>query len=211
MPLEIINVEQGSPEWFQARLGIPTASMFQTVMASGKGGGESKTRLKYMRELAYERRTGRQSESFENAHTLRGREQEPKARNLYAFAREVDPQQVGFMKNYGAGASPDSLIGENNGLEIKCCLPHIQIERLQDQRLPPEYRHQVQGCMWIADRDRWDFMSYCPDLPPLIVPVKRDDAFIRQIADAVELFNEELEDLMAKLDGMRGVIVAEAA
>ena len=45
MTVEIIDCVQGSPEWFQARLGIPTASCFKDVQAKGegKGKGESET------------------------------------------------------------------------------------------------------------------------------------------------------------------------
>lgn len=51
---EIFICEQGSADWYEARRGIPTASMFSTVMASGRGGGESKTRRKYLLQLAGE-------------------------------------------------------------------------------------------------------------------------------------------------------------
>ena len=50
--MKIIDCEQGSPEWFSARSGIPTASEFHTVMAKGKGGGESLTRKTYLLKLA---------------------------------------------------------------------------------------------------------------------------------------------------------------
>jgi hypothetical protein len=32
--MQIINCDQGEPEWFTARAGIPTASEFHTVMAA---------------------------------------------------------------------------------------------------------------------------------------------------------------------------------
>mgnify|MGYP003388297107 FL=1 len=82
---EIIDVEQGSDDWFKARMGIPTASMFKTVMASGKGGGESVTRRKYMLQLAGERITTAPRESYTNEHMERGKEQEPAALAEYQF------------------------------------------------------------------------------------------------------------------------------
>ena len=60
--IEIDEIEQGSQEWFQIRLGIPTASNFSIVMASGRDGDESKTRAQYMRVLAGEILTGRPGE-----------------------------------------------------------------------------------------------------------------------------------------------------
>ncbi|MEC3912174.1 hypothetical protein U5A82_17345 [Sphingobium sp. CR2-8] len=56
--MQIYNYVQGTPEWFACRMGIPTASQFSTIMASGRGGGESKTRRTYMLKLAGEILTG---------------------------------------------------------------------------------------------------------------------------------------------------------
>ncbi len=186
--MQIIECEQGSPEWFAARLGIPTASEFSTVMAKGEG----KTRRTYLLKLAGELLTGEPQESYSNPHMERGKLMEEDARDAYSFAQDVEPQIVGFIRNGDAGCSPDSLIGDNGGLEIKTALAHIQIERILKGVLPAEHRAQVQGCIWLCERDWWDFVSYSPKLPPLIVRVPRDDGYIATLAGAVKAFNEEL-------------------
>jgi hypothetical protein len=66
-------VIQGSPEWFAARCGCATASEFVSVMAKGQG----KTRSAYLRRVVAEMLTGKPVETFKNAHTDRGHEQEP--------------------------------------------------------------------------------------------------------------------------------------
>ncbi|WP_191321565.1 lambda exonuclease family protein, partial [Camelimonas fluminis] len=182
------DIEQGTPAWFSARAGIPTASEFATVMAKGEG----KTRSKYMRRLAGEIITEECVESFSNVHMERGKLMEDEARAAYVFYRDAQPVQVGFVRNGNKGCSPDSLIGDNGGLEIKTALPDIQIDRLERKRLPPEYRAQVQGSLWVCEREWWDFISYWPKLPPLIVRVYRDEDFIKQMADEVDRFNDEL-------------------
>ena len=151
--MQIIDCEQGSPEWFAARAGIPTASQFATVMASGRGGAESKTRRTYMLKLAGEIITGDPMDSFSNAHTERGHEMEPEARNFYAFRHDVDPQLIGFIRNGNAGASPDSLIGENGLLEIKTKLPHLLIDVTLRGEFPTDHKAQCQGQLWIAERE----------------------------------------------------------
>lgn len=201
------GLEQGTPEWFETRRGIPTASTFATVMAKGEG----KTRLKLMRTLAAEIITGESVESFSNAHTERGKVMEAEAREAYAFIRDVEPVQVGFIRNGNKGASPDSLIGANGGLEIKTALPDIQIDRLERNRLPPEYRGQVQGSLWVSEREWWDFVSYWPKLPPLIVRVHRDEEFIKQMAAEVDRFNDELAGLVARLRSYSPSELSEAA
>lgn len=195
MSLQIIDCDQNSPEWISARLGIPTASKFATVMAKGEG----KTRSEYMRKLAGEIYTGEPSESFSNSHTERGHEFEPLARGEYAFITGNTVKQVGFVRNGNKGASPDSLIGDDGGLEIKTALPHIQIDRLDRDRLPPEYKAQVQGNLWVAEREWWDFVSFWPKLPILNVRVYRDEEYIEAMSDEVDRFNDELAAMVERI------------
>lgn len=190
--MQIIDCEQNSPEWYAARLGLPTASEFHTVLAVGKNGGASVTRKAYMRKLAGEIITGEPMESYNNVHMERGKVQEDEARNLYSFMTDADPLRVGFIVNGAKGASPDSLIGDNGGLEIKSALAHIQIERLQADELPSEHKAQVLGCMWVAEREWWDFASYCPKLPLFVKRVYRDEDYIKKLASEVDRFNVEL-------------------
>jgi hypothetical protein len=205
MAPRIISCEQGSPEWFAARLGLPTASEFSTVMAKGKDGGKSLTRKTYMLKLAGEILTGEPMESYSNQHMERGKEQEAEAREAYELMRDVDCQQVGFIVNGDKGCSPDSLIGDDGGLEIKTALPHIQVERLLKGDLPAEHRAQVQGVMWVAERKWLDFVSYCPRLPLLIVRVPRDDGYIATLAGAVKEFNAELANVVEAIRSAGGL------
>lgn len=126
--MEIINCEQGTPEWFKARAGMPTASEFQTVLMNGRGGGESKTRKTYMLKLAGEIITGEPMEQYTNVHMERGKIMEDEARGLYAFLKDAEPERVGFIVNGPKGCSPDSLIGDKGMIEIKTALPHILID-----------------------------------------------------------------------------------
>lgn len=192
--IQIYDIEQNTEEWLRARMGIPTASEFSTVMAKGRDGGASKTRADYLRKLAGEVLTDEPMESYTNAHMERGKVWEDDARRLYSFMTNEEPQRVGFVRNGNAGCSPDSLIGAEGGLEIKTALPHIQIERLRAGKLPPEHRHQVQGSIWITDRKWWDFVSYCPKLPLFVLRVERDDGFIAELSGAVAKFNAELAE-----------------
>lgn len=202
--IEIITCEQGSPEWYQARLGLPTASEFKTVMAKGEG----KTRRTYMLKLLGELMTGESEESYSNAHMERGKAQEADARNLYAFHRQVDPELVGFIKNGPKGCSPDSLIGKNGMLEVKTKLSHLQLEVLLANRVPPEHVAQCQGALWVAEREWIDFCSYRPKLPLFVIRAYRDETYIKKLSSEVDQFLAEMNDLMAKVSEYR---MAEAA
>jgi hypothetical protein len=191
--IQIIDCEQGSDEWFSARAGIPTASEFHTVMAVGPKGGKSLTRVDYLNKLAGEILTGEPMNNYVSSDMERGKQMEDEARDLYAFQTGTELQRVGFIRNGDKGASPDSLIGDKGGLEIKSAAAHVQIKRLLADELPSEHRAQVQGSMWVAEREWWDFISYCPKLPLFIKRVYRDEAYIKSLALAVELFNSELQ------------------
>lgn len=189
MTIQIVECEQGSGDWFSARLGIPTASEFSTVMAKGEG----KTRKAYMLKLAGEIVTGEPAESYTNQHMERGKILEDEARDLYAFQKNADPIRVGFVRNGMKGASPDSLLGDNGGLEIKTALPHIQIDRLMRDELPSEHKAQVQGSLWVCEREFWDFVSYSsPKLPLFVKRIYRDNGYIANLAGEVDRFNDEL-------------------
>lgn len=190
--MQIIDCEQGSPEWFAARLGIPTASEFSTVMAKGEG----KTRRKYLLRLAGEIITGEAEETYTNAHMERGKIMEDEARKMYAFINDAACQRVGFIRNGSMGCSPDSLIGEDGGVEIKTALAHIQVDRLLKNELPSEHRAQVQGFMLVTGRAWCDFVSYSPKLPLLVVRVQRDNGYIANLKGEIDRFNAELEQIV---------------
>lgn len=199
MTMEIFEYEQGGDEWKNARCGIPTSSEFHTVMAKGREGGASVTRRKYLMSLAGEVLTGEPMESFSNGHMERGRIMEDEARNLYAFLTDAEIRRVGFIRNGKKGASPDSLVGTEGGLEIKTALPHIQIERLLRGDLPPEHKAQVQGNIWLSERIFWDFVSYWPKLPLLKVRVFRDDIYIKNMSAEIDRFNDELAAMVESI------------
>jgi len=192
------DIEQGTPEWIAVRAGIPTASMYATVMAQGRGGGDSKTRRTYMLKLAGERLTGEPMDNYSNGHMERGHEHEPLARESYAFLTGTKPEQVGFIRSGDTGASPDSLVGEDGLVEIKSKLAHLHLEVLLSDAVPPEHTAQIQGQLWVAEREWLDFVSYCPKLELFVKRVYRDEPMIKKIEIAVDQFNAELNEIVAQ-------------
>lgn len=197
--MQVYDCEQNSPEWYACRLGIPTASMFATVMAKGKGGGDSLTRRTYLNKLAGEILTGKPMDNYVNGHMERGKEMEGEARNFYCFMNDVTPQRVGFVRNGQKGCSPDSFIDGSGMLEIKTKLPHLAIECLLRDEFPPEHKAQCQGALWVAEREWIDLCVYWPDIPLFVKRAARDDAYIADLSSAVDAFNSELADIVSKL------------
>lgn len=199
MTVEIFDCLQGSDEWFEVRAGIPTASGFHKVLAKGQG----KTRREYLLKLAGEIITGEPAESYSNAHMERGHAMEPEARAYYAFAKDAELEQVGFIRNGQKGCSPDSLVGTDGLLEVKTKLPHLAIDAILKDRFPPEHIAQCQGNLWVAEREWIDIIVYWPRIPPFIKRTYRDENYIRELAAEVDRFNDELAETVERIRQMR--------
>ena len=199
MTLVILECEQRSDQWYEARRGIPTASEFKAILSKGKGSAPSKTRLSYMRRLAGEIITGSPGETFESQAMIRGREMEDEARNFYIFMRDAEPQYVGFIRNERKGCSPDSLLGDDGMLEIKTQRADLLIETILKDEFPPEHKAQCQGQLWVAERQWLDLIVYWPGMPLFVKRVERDDEYIKALSAAVDAFNEDLDAMVAKV------------
>ena len=197
----IHNCTQYSPEWWQVRRGIPTASCADKIITpTGKLSSQSR---QYMNELLAES-LGFQDEPMEpTAWMLRGLELEPEARALYELLTETEVEQVGFVTNDAgtAGASPDGLLswaGFDAGWECKCPKASTHIGYLLGGSLPDYYKPQVHFSMAVTGFKRWIFMSHYPGLDPLIVTVIRDE-YTETIAKAIEGFVQQLSEARCKL------------
>jgi len=195
--IEVINVEQGTEEWRMARLGIPTASQFSTVLARGNG----LMRKKYLYALAGEIVTGQPMLTYSNEHMERGKAMEEDARNAYAFlSLNYVIQQVGFVKNGTAGYSPDGFVGNDGLLEIKTALPHIMVEHILKNEFPSEHKAQCQGGLWVTGREWIDLVIYWPGMPVFIRRSMRDEEYISKLDTAVDKFNEELGEIVKRVE-----------
>ena len=193
----ILTDEQGSPEWLASRLGRPSASMFSNLITtSGKPSSSAK---KYIAEMVAERLTGRSKPFYSNDHMERGNFLEPEAREAYEFITDLEVVETGFILHDSEefGFSPDGLVANDGGLEIKCPSDGVHAGYLIDGKVPTKYYQQVQGCMWVTGRDWWDFMSYHPEMPHLLVRMERNEEFIEAMATevnkAVEIIVKESE------------------
>jgi len=201
MPIIVPNedVQQGTPEWMEIRMGIPTASEFKKIL---KANGEpSASREKYMQELAYERLTGRVANPFTLSAFKRGKEMEPESRSTFESEFFVEVKEVAFVygdENKRYGCSPDGLIYDDGGFETKDALPHIQLERLKKNRIPTEHFHQLQGCLFTTHREYWWFRSYCRGMRPLNIKVERNEKFIKLLEARLKEFCDELDSFVRK-------------
>lgn len=191
-----MDIEQGSPEWFAARLGKATASNFNAIIARGSKGALLAGYKNYMAQIVIERMTGKTPERFKNSAMEWGADTENLARLMYTLRTGRAVRRVGFIEHetLKAGASPDGyILGEDNGqLEIKCPNTATHIETLEAKQMPAEYKAQVQGQLWITKGDYSDFVSFDPDMPErsqiFIQHIERDEPYIEMLQNAVGEF-----------------------
>lgn len=197
----ICESEQGTAEWLQERCGLPTSSNFDKIVTSK--GDRSASRLKYIYQLVGERISGQPVPMYNNYAMQRGTELEPEARAYYELLSDNVVQEVGFCMEDGGrwGGSPDGLIGDDGGLEIKCPEIHTHVGYLLANKLPTTYYQQVQGNLFVTGRKWWDFISYYPGIKPLIVRVLPDTVFHEILHEELVLISKEIELTTQKLMG----------
>ena len=197
--LRILEAEQGTQEWLDARLGRPSASQFSKLITTS--GKPSASADDYISEMIAERITGEREPIFVNEWMQRGTELEPEARATYEFMNGIDVEEVGFILDDSGefGCSPDGLVNDDGGVEFKCPSPKNHIAWSRKGVCPSKHYAQVQGCLYITGREWWDFMSYHPEMKPFIVRVERDEKFISKLAEQISLAVEEIKSEVRNL------------
>lgn len=200
--MKIYNFEQGTPEWFAARIGIPTASLFSKLVTP-KTGKKSSQAKGLIYKLLEEIRTGHPSDDFGGTEwTIRGNKLEDEAVNFYEFETGNVTEKVGFVTddNRTWGCSPDRFINNDGVLEIKCPAGWTHIENLLRDDIDPSYKPQTQGQIIITERDYCDWMSYHPEMPPKIIKCKKDIEYCKVLKDSKDELSEMIYEAFYKLE-----------
>ncbi len=192
---EYHDIEQGSEEWFNLRLGKITSSHFGDVMAFTKGEyvnakwGEGAK--KYALRVALERKTDKRIETFVSFEMERGSRLEPVARKKYENKTFQLVKNGGIFIDGEFATSPDGLVNKG-GIEIKCPKWNTHYETLE-RGFDPQYVWQVTGQMYLAELDYVDFVSYCGEFPSktelLISNVQRKQETIDILCERLKLFS----------------------
>lgn len=190
--------EQGTPEWHQERAGKVTASRFADVMSFLKNGQSSQARLKYTYEIAFEILSGVPKQSVSAAALKWGKEIEVYARQAYELQTGNIITLSGFVTHREiayVGSSPDGLVDEDGGIEIKC--PHDETVHIQTllEGMPEDHTAQIQGNMFVTGRKWWDFISFDPrQAEPYrfyVQRIERDQKFIDKLEESIASFWKE--------------------
>jgi len=194
------EAEQGSSEWMRLHLGRPTASGFADFMTNSfepRTGEMPKTYLaKKLAEVTWGPLPG-----FTSRATEQGIVMEEEAIPFFEMEFDLETYRVGFVvgDDGRCGCSPDALIGEDSGLEIKCPNPETHIKYLLNGTLPNEYWCQVYGSLYVTGRAEWHFLSYCRKLPPFHLVIKRDEQWMDKIGQCLARFYRDFDAALERI------------
>lgn len=191
----IHNIEQHSEAWHYLRCGRVTGTRFKSLMA----GETTATYKDLITQLACEIITGQQEDAYVSADMERGTMLEPVAREAYEMEFGQEVRQVGFITpddsefTEWVGISPDGILQDGGLLEIKCPKYKTHLEYIEADKLPSEYRYQVQGQLFVTEAPYCDFMSYAVNMKPFIVRVYPDTELFSQFEIRLRKLIEEVQ------------------
>jgi hypothetical protein len=194
---------QRSEGWYEARRGLPTCSRFDKILTAVQG-KPSSAQNTLINELLAESLCPPQEGLIRlaTAEMEYGMKLEAEARCAYEFAFASEPvSEVGFLlADCGLyGGSPDALVGDTGGVEIKCPNATTHIGYYRAGELPNEYRCQVHGYMIVTKRPWWDFFSYARNIQPFHIRVHQDE-FTAKLATELLAFCARYNEARAKFD-----------
>lgn len=195
----IHNHEQGTPEWFKAREGKMTAS---EATAIGNCGAGLKT---YITKMMSELYSSAEPVQFGNKDTHRGNELEAQARGIYSLKTGNPVQKVGFIEyNEYVGASPDGLVGEDGGTEIKCLEDkwHFNHILYGENEVDSGHVWQVQMNLLVTGRKWWDLIYYNPNYEKsiCIYRIYPDAEKFEKLNKGFEMGIELIKEIKSKIE-----------
>lgn len=197
------DVIQGTTAWTDIRLGVVTASNINMLITpKGKLASGDKVR-DYAYKLVGERATWRVDYEFQGFDMERGHIEEDIARNIYSDSYE-EVRLCGFVENtlhgFKIGASPDGLVGEDGGIEIKSRKTKFQIETVAEDIIDDKYINQIQCCLLVTGRKWWDFVQYSNGLPLYVKRILPDPERQALIIEAVTAFEALCKEIREKYE-----------
>lgn len=220
--MRLVECEQGSAQWLHERVGRITASRIGEAMSKYKAleprkdgqprkndrsAQETAERRVYRIDLVAERLTRRTTENFNTPEMQWGRDYEDDARLAYELHAGVMVERVGFILHPNIdfiGASPDGLVSQDGGIEIKCPKTATHVRWMQEGVVPEEHIPQIDCNLLCSGRQWWDFVSYDPRLEDegldiFVVRRFRDEAAIAALESEAFRMNDDVEATIKEL------------
>lgn len=197
--------EQNSLEWLMARAGKVTASEFDSFLTTDFELRKGQMVKSYVARKVAELWSG-PLPGFNSIDMDFGKFREEEAIPAFTFQTGIEVQRVAFITDDSErfGCSPDGLIGDDCGLEVKCPTAEVHTKYLLQGEVPSDYIQQVHGSMFVTGRKKWKFLSYRRHFPMLLLDVETTDEIQQQILCGVSTILKMIETSMAHLTKLNG-------
>jgi YqaJ-like viral recombinase domain len=195
------NVEQGTAQWHEMRLGLLTASEVKLILTPTLKIANNDKERQHVWEIAAQRITRYVEPSYIGDNILRGWDDELRAKALYANTR-TPTTDCGFITNdrwgFTIGYSPDALVGDGGLIECKSRRQKYQVETIATNEVPVEYMFQLQTGLLVSEREWIDFVSYSGGLPMAVIRVLPDPEIQEAIIKAATFFEGRVASAVAE-------------
>jgi putative phage-type endonuclease len=199
-PFDIVETEQRSQDWFDARLGRVTGSKAGAIWNKTAKGLRTAEWKKYQDQLLAELLTGMSADDvFTSYEMQRGIDLEPVARRAAAKMLGLQIRETGFLahRELMAGSSLDGDINDFAAVvEIKCPRTTTHLQYIEEKGLPEQYMGQLLHNLYVSKADSIYFVSFDDRMPPhlQLCIVKRDAKDL-----PLEEYERDLLEFLAQL------------
>lgn len=173
----IVELEQGTREWLEWRHKGVGASDAPTIMGENPWKNAAALLLE---------KCGPPGDPVQNEAMARGTRLEPEARRRYIAktGNDVRPACLQSARYAWLRASVDGIAANGRAIvEIKCG-ESVYRNTAQSRCVPDYYYGQLQHILAVTGLASLDFWCYLPGRPELLVPVARDDKYIKRLIAA---------------------------
>lgn len=197
----IVNAEQRSPAWHDARLGRLTGSRAGDMLATNKDGKPSASRRNLLMQLVLERVTCKSQERVVQTQAMQdGIDREADALRLYEHLTGHTVRVSGFLRHTAlyAGCSLDGHVGDFEVIvEVKSPQAATHWDYVRSGVVPADYYWQCIHGLWMTGATHCDWMSFHPDFPEKLrsklVCIPRDEKVIADYDAKVRKFLADVE------------------
>ena len=210
--MKIIECVQGEGSWYAARMGVVTASEADALVSPlGKirtGAGVDT----YLHRKLAEKLLNWSPEMLEGFAVTQGKLIETVCIPWFEFEYGKKVKRVGFCTSDDGRCSfsPDGMLEDGSGLEVKSPQGPNQIKYLLENKVPDDYVIQIQFSLMVSNAPYWTFVSYSMTLPPLVIRVERDPKIQAALKEALDGFLSRFDAALAKLSTLTTASKAEA-
>lgn len=211
---EYPELEQRSPEWYEARCGIVTASVVgRLVTPARKQTAKNDDARRITAAIVAERINGFVDPTWKSADMWRGMTEESAALAVYS-EHHAPVTSLGFMVRddwgFTIGYSPDGLVGDDGLVEVKCPRSTGHLRTILADEVPTEHIPQIQAGLLVSGRQWCDYVSFYGGMPLWRKRVTPDPEWAKAIVSAAATFEGHAKEMCAQYRAaVRGLPMTE--